>query len=46
MPPASSHGGLLLPWDDPAPAIDAARELLRLPPRRHAGRGASQHTST
>jgi putative hydrolase of the HAD superfamily len=30
-----------VPWDDPAPAIDAARELLRLPPRRHAARSAS-----
>jgi putative hydrolase of the HAD superfamily len=36
-----------VPWDDPAPAIDAARELLRLPPRRHAAaRSASQHTAT
>ena len=35
-----------VPWDDPGPAIDAARELLRLPPRRQQGRTASQHTST
>lgn len=34
-----------VPWDDPRPAIDTARELLRLPPRRQAGRTASQHTS-
>jgi putative hydrolase of the HAD superfamily len=35
-----------VPWDDPGPAIDAARELLRLAPRRHRDPAASQHTST
>ncbi len=35
-----------VPWDDPGPAIDTARELLRLAPRRHRDPAASQHTST